>query len=310
MKFTRIKGEDKPQNVIRLPRLGKIRLGIKKTAASGKEYPAEVDYFVVPDEIKKKFGDKPKSLPVMIAVENEEMFLRQYYAVYGGNQRLKCQGDGETAERRDDKGKITQMACPSPKECAFAKEFKCSARIDVMLVLPDINCGGVYQLSSGSVNTDIDLRSGIEMARYLFNRVAWVPMMITREERKIADPETGKMQTHWPVRLYPQATVAEVNQIRSDEKRIIERQDRFLLPEPVIEGDFVSEPVPQEERETEANSVQAMIDAIGEASSATELAKLFKSNVGAINALSNVDKAKIIDAKHRREEELTQRKSA
>src|SRR6185436_1361870 len=151
MQFTRIKGENKPQNIIRLPRLGKIRLGIKKTTAAGKEYPAEVDYFVVPNEIKAKFGDKPKTLPVMIAVEDEEKSLRQYYACYGSNQKIKCQGDGELAARRDDKGKISEIACPSPENCDFAKQFKCHARIDIMLVLPDVNMGGCYQLSSGSV---------------------------------------------------------------------------------------------------------------------------------------------------------------
>lgn len=40
----------------RLPRLGRIRLGVKKVAASGKEYPAEVSYFVIPDELKAVLG--------------------------------------------------------------------------------------------------------------------------------------------------------------------------------------------------------------------------------------------------------------
>lgn len=306
MQFTRIKGENKPQNIIRLPRLGKIRLGIKKTTAAGKEYPAEVDYFVVPPEIAAKFGDKPKTLPVMIAVEDEEKSLRQYYACYGSNQKIKCQGDGELAARRDDKGKIFELPCPSPENCDFAKQFKCHARIDIMLVLPDVNMGGCYQLSSGSVNTDIDLRSGLEMARYLFGRVAWVPMMITREERKIPDPDTGKMQTHWPVRLYPTATVSEVNQIRSDTQRIIHRQERFALPEPVIEGDFVSEVIDDEQnKETlPVNDVDSFLEMIQGAQSEQELQKLFRSNSEAINALSKQDRAKVVTAKHKKELEL------
>jgi len=316
MKFTRIKGEDKPQNIIRLPRLGKIRLGVKKMTQAGKEYPAEVDYFVVPDEIKRKFGEMPKTLPVMIAVEDEEKSLRQYYACYGSSQRIKCQGDGEIAERRDEKGKIFQVTCPSPPDCDFAKLHKCHARIDIMLVLPDINMGGCYQLSSGSVNTDIDLRSGLEMARYLFGRVSWVPMMITREERKIPDPETGKMQTHWPVRLYPTATVSEVNQIRTDTKRIIERQERFALPEPIIEGEFKSEPeddAPENPESEETpktpviwadNGVPDFIKMIEEADSQQEIDNLFKSNSRAINALKPKDKARVLSAKHKRELEL------
>jgi hypothetical protein len=167
----------------------------------------------------------------------------------------------------------------------------------------------VYQLSSGSVNTDIDLRSGLEMARYLFGRIAWVPMMITREERKIPDPETGKMQTHWPVRLYPTATVSEVNQIRNDSTRILERQERFALPEPVIEGDFTVEPTGDEKQGEAAagepcNGVDQVIEVIEQAGSEQELDRIFKSNIGAINALNNKDKAKIIAAKHKREAQL------
>ena len=304
--FTRIKTENSPRSIIRLPRLGKIRLGIKKTAQSGKEYPAEVDYFVVPDEVKAKFGDRPKSLPVMIAVEDEDKFLRQYYACYGSNQKIKCQGDGELAARRDDKGKITEMACPSPESCDFAKQFKCHARIDIMLVLPDVNMGGCYQLSSGSVNTDIDLRSGLEMARYLFGRIAWVPMSLKREERKIPDPETGKMQTHWPVSLYPLATVAEVNQIRQDSNRILERAAQFSLPEPVIEGEFTREPEGDgvDNGGDPIDGVAAMVEMIQRATSEQEIERLFKSNRDGINALSNKDKAAVIAAKHKREDEL------
>jgi len=302
--FTRIKTENSPRSIIRLPRLGKIRLGIKKTSQGGKEYPAEVDYFVVPDEVKQQFGDKPKSLPVMIAVEDEDKFLRQYYACYGSNQKIKCQGDGELAARRDDKGKITEMVCPSPESCDFGKQFKCHARIDIMLVLPDVNMGGCYQLSSGSVNTDIDLRSGLEMARYLFGRIAWVPMTLKREERKIPDPETGKMQTHWPVSLYPLATVAEVNQIRQDSGRILERSAQFSLPEPVIEGEFTRETEAEVGGSQEQGGVATLIEMIAQAGSEQEVEKLFKSNFEAINSLPHNDRVAIIAAKSKREGEL------
>lgn len=243
MKFTKIKTPDSPRNIIRLPRMGKIRLGIKvesktKIDKNGNPviYPQECDYFVCPDEVKAKFGNEPKSLPVMLPVENEEMFLRQYYACYGGNQKLKCQGDGEIAERRVEGG-IEKIACPSPEFCDFAKANACKARTDLMMVLPDINCGAVYQLSTGSVTSDIDIRSGIEMAKHLFGRCSWVPMMLIREEKKIPDPTTGKMTTHFPVKLYPIATVSEANAIREDTKRILAHQVNLSLPEPVIEGE-------------------------------------------------------------------------
>ena len=36
---------------VRLPRLGKIRLGIKKKTKGGVEYPFATEYFIVPPEI-------------------------------------------------------------------------------------------------------------------------------------------------------------------------------------------------------------------------------------------------------------------
>ena len=45
--------------IVRLPRLGKIRLGIKKKIDAGVSYPSPTDYFVYPNELKKVFGEKP-----------------------------------------------------------------------------------------------------------------------------------------------------------------------------------------------------------------------------------------------------------
>jgi len=51
---------------LRLPRRGKIRLGEKKKSEkTGKTYPISLDYFVVPDEVKKVYGEKPRKLDIM-----------------------------------------------------------------------------------------------------------------------------------------------------------------------------------------------------------------------------------------------------
>ena len=313
MKFTRIKGQDKPQNIVRLPRLGKLRLGFKNISKkTGKEYPIETDYFVVPPEVQDKFGPKPKILPVMIPVENEEMFLRQYYAVYDSNQKLKCQGDGETAERRIE-GRIEKMGCPTPDSCDYAKEHGCRSRTDLMVVLPDINMGGVYQISTGSINSDIDIRSGIEMAKYLFGRISWVPMQITREERKIPDPGTGKMQTHWPVRMYPVATIAETNIIRQDTNRILERQETYSLPEPVIEGELPDTPIEEIEEATDVANQKKTVDlyskeeiiiTLSTAPDLETLDDLWRSCLPYINKMPNPHKVKIGMARDKRATQL------
>lgn len=236
MKFTRIKGKEK-YSTIRMPLLGRIRLGIKqKSQRTQKEYPVETDYFVIPDELKKIYGEKPKSLPVMLPVENEEMFLRQFYACYGQSHKVKCMGDGEKCERISDQKIKEEMICPGLDDCEYGKKNKCSARTIIQFVLPQINMGAVWQLSTGSINSDIDIRSGIEMSKYLFDRISWVPMILTREERLIPDPATGNMQKHWPVRLFPMANIEQANLIRQDTKRIISHQERISLPEPINEN--------------------------------------------------------------------------
>jgi len=58
--------------VVRLPRLGKIRLGIRKKNADGIPYPSPTDYFVCPDEVRKVFGERPRELRIMFPIGNNE----------------------------------------------------------------------------------------------------------------------------------------------------------------------------------------------------------------------------------------------
>ena len=79
----------------RLPRLGKIHLGIKKTSQkTGKEYPSATNYFVVPPEVAEIVGEKPTELPILFPVEDDEKFASQYYRSYSMSRGLVCRGDG------------------------------------------------------------------------------------------------------------------------------------------------------------------------------------------------------------------------
>lgn len=251
MPFTRIKNNALRQ-VIRLPRAGKIRLGIKqKSARTGKEFPKETEFFVCPPEVERVFGKDPKQLRVMLPTENEDMVLRQYYASYKQNHRLQCQGDGERAERRTFKklgeneveAGTEHLACPGPEECDFAKEHGCKARTDLMVIIPEVSMGAAYQLSTGSTTSDIDIRSGLEMAKGMVGRISWVPMMLEREERLIPDPKTGKMMKHWPVKLIPAFDLNALAALRADNSRIEQWSKQYSLPEPVVEGDDADTPI-------------------------------------------------------------------
>ena len=60
-------------DIRRLPRLGKIRLGIKETSSkTGNEYPKSVDYFVCPLEVQAVYGEKPRMLDIVFPAEDIE----------------------------------------------------------------------------------------------------------------------------------------------------------------------------------------------------------------------------------------------
>ena len=315
-KFTRIKGENKPQNIVYLPLLGKIRLGIKKIAkVSGKEYPTEVDYFVCPPEVKAIYGEQPKELPVMLPTDNEEEVYQQFYACYGKNQKIKCIGNGETADRRidgkDGKTTIQEMECPSPVACDFAKANKCAARMILRVVLPEINLGGIYQISTGAITSDIDIRSGIAWLRKLNpkeERISWIPMKLIREERKIPDPNTGNMNTHWPVKLYPTISINDINALRDGTNHVLAKKV-YALGEPDVEGpqpdtpvvyvedaDVVGETPDKEEPETDFNHVWAEIKG---AVSAAHLKSIWKSYFEIMKKLPPEQKASLNELKNR-----------
>jgi len=86
-------------DVRRLPRLGKIHLGVKAKNEKGVEYPKAVDYFVVPEEVKKVYGEKPEKLKIIIPSEMPDVFFPQWYKKYTYGKGLICKGDGITANR-------------------------------------------------------------------------------------------------------------------------------------------------------------------------------------------------------------------
>jgi len=212
----------------RLPRLGVIRLGIKaQSEKSGKEYPVETDYFVVPDEVAEIYGGKPKELDVMLPLNEIEAVFPQAYKYYGSSKGLKCQGDGNVSYRINSETKTMEEGeCP----CDLLEEGKCKQSGTLMVILPKVSVGGIYQIRTSSFNSIVDVNSGLDYVQALLGRFALVPLTLRRVKTETHHDE--KKQNHYTLQIIFDGDINTLNALRSDNNRILEGP-RYQLPAPV-----------------------------------------------------------------------------
>ncbi len=189
----------------RMPRLGKIRTGVKVPNKSGQgEHPEAVDYFVLPPEIAGQFGEKPKSLPVMFPVEDEAKFASQYYKCYSSFRGLVCKGDGEKCDRlvdvktgdfaHRDTTETTRRELPcTGRDCPMYQQKKCKEVMNLQFLIPSVRGLGVWQLDTGSYHSIVAVNSAIDLIRSVCGRIAMIPLKLTIEPKEVA-PD-GKKKT-------------------------------------------------------------------------------------------------------------------
>ena len=225
-KFTRIEGLS---SIRRLPRLGKIRLGVKKVSAkTGKEYPSETDYFVCPAEVRKVCGDKPKELNIAFPMNDPEVIFPQCYKWYGSSKGLKCRGDGVNALRlNEETGEMEEQKCP----CDLLESGKCKQRASLVFMIPDVAIGGVYQCDLSSYHSIVDINSGIDYARALLNeQIAFVPFKLKRVPKETHNE--GKKQIHYTLQLELDVTAKQLKEIREGKKMGYRPDRRYEIEAP------------------------------------------------------------------------------
>lgn len=255
----RIKGLS---DIRRLPRLGKIRLGIKVQHPTKKDkegnpitYPREVHYFVCPAEVQDKYGPQPTWLDIMFPMEDEHACAPQNYKAYVF-QGLRCKGDGERAMRRvadlkwikdgkvlddatervaegqnmADPNSMVEIACP----CNLLETGDCRQSANLMVLLPKVSMGGVYQVDTGSYHNIIRINSSVDYLRGMVGRIALVPLILHRQQEEIQ--YEGKKAKHYLLQITLNANLEEVAMLREHTKKILTDTARIALPTPVDEG--------------------------------------------------------------------------
>ena len=196
-------------NQYRPVRLGKIHLGVmQKHPKTQKEYPVEVDYFVIPDELKPFYGEKPKALNIRLPSayfdKNFDGYLEKVFPQYlkryqGGKDYgvLVCKGDGETAIAIDPESKTGLAEKPCP--CPYLEDGTCK-RIGIFRFriqeMPSLN---IYQITTSSFNSILNINSFcrdlLEHCLTIGADPSFYHLVLRRSEQKVQRLEKGEAKS-------------------------------------------------------------------------------------------------------------------
>jgi len=189
---------------VRLPRLGKIRLGVKVARAQS-FYPQPVDYFVCPDPVKKVHGDRPRELPILFPNEDDSCWAIQFYRCYSQTRGLICKGDGERASalvdeqtgslatRRSRQFSLRKVDC-NPAACSYYGK-QCRRVMNLQFLLPDVPGLGVWQLDTSSFWSMSNINNAVQLVRESCGRVSMMPLTLRLQPQKV-QPNGLKKTVH------------------------------------------------------------------------------------------------------------------
>lgn len=253
----------------RLPRLGKLHLGIKKTSQGGKQYPSAVDYFVCTaddstpqsavDAFKKVYGDNPKEVKIMFPSNDEEQFFQQWYKRYGQSKGLLCKGDGEFgSEVQQDAAGVSRMVekkCP----CEYLTGDKergikpsCRRVANLQFLLPDVQGVGVFQLDTGSYNSIVNINSMVDMVKSMCGKIVGIPLILAVQPQEAT--VNGQKKTVFVLQLKMNNTLL---QLMSANKA--KQEEGTLLPPP---DDKANDLFPEEGFPVDENPEEPPSDAV------------------------------------------------
>ena len=215
----------------RLPRAGKIRLGIMVQGAGGKMYPRATDYFVCPEPVQKVYGDKPTALTILFPVDDQAVLFPQQLKLYKKSGGLWCAGDGETAKRWSDAGELVERPCP----CDFLESGECGPHATLNFFVDRVPGIGVWQLDTGNKTSIVQLNTGLEQALAAFGGLRGIPFILRLEPQETQRWDEGKRQmvrtTIQALRLDSEMTLREI----VDWRRSLGKAVEALMPVTEVE---------------------------------------------------------------------------
>lgn len=163
----------------RLGEIGKIKIGGKgdtRKSRNGKDFRLPVKYehfvvtttergedgnFVTDAKIMKLLGDKPKEIPIRLPFDDIDMNFHTSFQHYDG-KKLRCKGNGETAESKNDKGEMKTIKC-DPESCPRFKAEKCKVSGILSCMIPaSMEIGGIYRFRTHGWNSVSNILSALK----------------------------------------------------------------------------------------------------------------------------------------------------
>jgi hypothetical protein len=240
---------------MRPPRLGRIRLGIKKISASGAEYPAEVPYFVLPAELVERFPKEPTELDVLLPFDDLDQVLVTEYVRYsgsggkgGGILTLRCDGERflQIPKNTHDPTMTGPCRRPMPEHGEPIPACECGAtargRLRVMLIKGPV---GYHEINLGGDQRIGDLMSDLKVQLLTFGRLTDIPFKLLRVPTSVqvaTDKGDRIPKVGWPVRLQSTFTVEQAMLARGRDPMVLPGTQRALesgqpTPPHIIETD-------------------------------------------------------------------------
>ncbi len=221
-----------------------------------------------PCDVRKVYGEEPTELDVLVPVEDESVVFPHALKWYR-SRSLACSGDGETAMRvvRDlvvtaagkkgqlpkgailddaheriieakadlsDEFGLVEIGCANSGCPLTDIDGYCGQKASLMLFLPKVSMGGVYQIATGSVNNIVRLNSAFDLIRATVGRISMVPLKLSRMPEQTE--HRGERSTHYLLQLHIDANLHEVLQMQAGNQAVLMRAAKLMLPETTEEG--------------------------------------------------------------------------
>ena len=253
-------------DILRLPRLDKIRLGIMVETPGKHPRPKAVDYFVCPPEVREVFGEEPRELQIMFPVENPDEFAQQFLRAYSLTQGLICIGDGISRRQKVDTTTkkhadhntqdwewVVGEVC-DPQECNLYAEKRCRRVLNLQFLLPRVPGLGVWQIDTTSFYSIVNINSMIALVKNLCGRISMVPLTLCLGPIEVS-PKGLKKKTVYVMHIKQDVRLADLQRLA-----LTPPAQMLVIPEPEVDeapSDLYPDIVEGETVEEKGETVEA-----------------------------------------------------